>query len=121
MDRQEKNIYRTSILFGLAVIIPSVLLRHNDIAAGFCFGAIISIINFGLLKLNIKNLVSAKTGFRYIMFFIGYLSRYILMALALWIAINKSWEAFWSLAAGLFIVRVAIFLTNLKPCRKQVK
>lgn len=117
----QKNIYRSSIVLGLLVIITSLLLKHKDIAIGFFFGAIISIINFGLLKLHIKNLVRTRRDFRYIIFFIGYLSRYLLMALALWIAINKGWEIFWSLASGLFAIRIAIFLETFRSCKRQAR
>jgi hypothetical protein len=118
MENLEKRIFKTAALFIFAVITISIILKRYDIMMGFFAGGVISLINFQLLKLNIKNLIGAKGGFRYIMFFIGYLSRYLLMAAALWVSINKGFGYFWSLAAGLFVIRAAIFINGLKPCKK---
>ena len=114
MDTIEKKIIIASLVLILVVMTISLILRRKDICVGFLIGGAISVLNFEVLKLHIKNLISAKSRFRYIIFFIGYLARYAIMALALWIAINKGFGYFWSVAVGLFAVRIAILLTGLK-------
>lgn len=114
MDDVEKKIIISSLTLMIIVAGISLLLRRRDICVGFLAGSGISFMNLQVLKLHLKNLINAKSRFRYIIFFTGYLLRYAVMGLALWVAINKGFGYFWSLAAGLFVVRTAIFLTGIK-------
>ncbi len=114
MDNLEKKIIISSLILIFIVALISLIIKRKDIASGFLIGGSISLFNFGILKLNIKNFISAKSKLRYIIFLMGYLIRYLIMAVALWIAINRGFGYFWSVAAGLFLVRIAILLNGLK-------
>ena len=114
MDKLEKKIIGLVLLLICLVGISALVLKRPDISVGFLSGGLISIFNFQFLKMHIHNLISAKSRFRYIIFFIGYSLRYVIMACALWLAINRGFGYFWSLAAGLFAVRISIFFNGIK-------
>ena len=107
------SILKKAMILLLSILIPSVFF-NKGFALGFFMGGCISLANFSLLSkyiLEMKDLAVRKAQ-RFIV--LRFLGMYLIMAVVLVIGINKGLVTFFGVAAGLLIIKFAIFLSLRK-------
>jgi hypothetical protein len=106
----EKKLIKLAFLLGFIAIAVLLILRQYNIAVGLLIGTLVSIVNFKLLTRDVIKKASEGAGKLFLIISGGYLLRYGLMAAVLIIAAKKGHYYFLGAAAGLFTIRIAIFI-----------
>ena len=112
------NILKKAVIAALAVLIVS-LFFDRGFSLGFFMGGCVALANFSLLSKYILQMreLSIKKAQRFIVS--KFLFMYLIMGAALFIGKTKGLETFLGVAAGLLIIKIAIFLDGLgrKECQ----
>lgn len=108
-DLKNKVIKKALIVSGI-IFLASVFIKP-EFSLGLLIGAMISVVNFFLLAQQVKKVVEGK--FLFFSFF-GYIIRYLLMAVALYVSIRINIWVFVGCAVGLFMVRLGMYGQKVK-------
>ncbi|UCC95204.1 MAG: ATP synthase subunit I [Candidatus Omnitrophota bacterium] len=106
MKGLRNKIIKKALLYAGIGFVLSFFIKRT-FSWGLLLGTVVSIINFLLLERQIKAIVGEKK-FLFFSFF-GYIIRYLLMALALFLSIRIDLYMFFGAALGLFMVRLGIY------------
>jgi hypothetical protein len=109
-DLRNRVIKKALLYAGVVFVISFFIKRQFSI--GLVLGSLVSILNFLLLAKQVESFTSGK---KFLVFgFFGYIIRYLLMGLALFIAIKIDLWAFFGCGLGLFMIRLAVYAVTLK-------
>lgn len=109
-DNIKQGIEKKALLIGAIVALAGAPFKLFGFSIGVVLGALISVFNFRLLAKKVE-LIAAGIG-KPAAIFLGYIFRYILMGIVLWICINRGFSYFLGAACGLFAIRVAIYIDS---------
>ena len=106
------NILKKGAIVMFGVLILS-LFFDRGFSLGFFMGGCIALANFSLLSKHILQMreFSIKKAQRFIV--AKFLLMYLIMGLALFIGRTKGLPTFFGVAAGLLVIKIAIFLNSL--------
>ncbi len=107
-DNIRQRIEKKALFIGAIMILGGLILKQPGFGMGVALGALTSILNFRLIAKKVE-LITAQQGQNPAVFFIGYLFRYLLMGIILWVCINRGLPYFSGAACGLFAIRLAIY------------
>ena len=108
------SIEKKAFIVGVAAALAGVIFRQVGFSMGIALGTLISLLNFRLLAKKVE-LAAAGQGYNPAVFFLGYIFRYLLMGLTLWVCINRGLTYFVGAACGLFAIRIAIYADSFIP------
>jgi hypothetical protein len=110
------DIIRRALLIGILLAAGALFFKWQ-LSLGILAGSLISIFNFHLIYKRVLKITSVSGSNFMFAHLAGYIFRYALMALALYLAIKIDFFLFVGLAAGLFMIRVTIYLKMFKQTR----
>jgi hypothetical protein len=105
----ERKITFFGFLIGFVLVVTTFVF-NRFLSLGLALGTVLSIMNFKLLKRHLVKKITSGQVARPGAGIVFYLTRYVIIGLALWLAIERDLFMFWGLALGLFMVRLAIYL-----------
>ena len=105
------RVIKKAALYAVIVFAVSFFIKRQ-FSIGLLLGGLVSILNFLLLAKQVESFASGK---KFLVFgFFGYIIRYLLMGLVLFIAIKIDLWAFFGCALGLFMIRIAIYAEHMQ-------
>lgn len=110
LNKTRKNICQMVVAFAVGVAIIFLVLNELTVSKGILLGACFSIINFLLMGRTLPMLLMqsrAKAGF---IGFTSMLSRYVLLAIPMIIAIKSASFSFVAVVVGIFSVQIVTIL-----------
>ncbi|NQT94885.1 MAG: hypothetical protein HQ572_00390 [Candidatus Omnitrophica bacterium] len=113
------TIYKRVIFIVATISIVALLLRHGDFALGAVVGGLIAVAIFSLLYKYVLALRNIQIGQKGRFIIPRALMLYAIIGFTLFIAITKGLPVFLGAAAGIFSLKIAIFLELFRGERCQ--
>jgi len=101
------ELSKKAFIIGATPALIALLFGKYFLGLGLLLGSLVSIFNLNLLAKKIEDV--SQNRIRLVSFILGYLGRYLLMGIVLFVAIRNSLTTFLGVALGLFSVRFAIY------------
>lgn len=112
VDNIAQDIKKKAFFMGMMVALGGIIFGQFGFSIGILLGTLMSILNFIMLEKKMKIIAASASGSgrnNPTSLFLNYIFRYLLMALALWICINRGLSYFLGAALGLFTIRLGIY------------
>ena len=104
------NVLKKLFLFMLGVCLASLAFGQKEFSLGFFVGGMLSMATFALLYKYVLEMRNFPASGRKIFIMARSLLIYLIMGLALFIAIKKGIATFLGAAAGFISLKIAIFI-----------
>ncbi|BDU50008.1 ATP synthase subunit I [Haliovirga abyssi] len=118
MDKVLKNVIKKAVVVTLVLIIYGLIIKEPSIYFGMASGCIISILNFYLLINDTKKYIAISNKVQRIAF-AGYLKRYAISGILLFIMIKIGIDYFFGAVLGILLVKFIILFTQFYNIAKE--
>lgn len=118
MDETLKNIMKKAVVATLVLTVYGLIIKKPSIYFGMVSGCMVSILNFYLLIKDTKKYIAISNKAQRIAF-AGYLKRYFISGILLFIMIKIGVDYFFGAVLGILLVKFIILFTQFYNIAKE--
>lgn len=108
----QKRVCRWAMFFSILVAVVLLFLGQKAIAKGLVLGTVFSVINFVLLGRSLPKIIGRSQKGSAFVGMVSIMSRYVLLAVPLIIAVKSASFDFIATVVGIFSVQIAVLVDH---------
>jgi hypothetical protein len=112
VGRLQKRVCRGAMFFSIMAAVVFLFLGQKAIAKGLVLGTIFSVINFFLLGKSLPKVLDRSRKGSTMMGFLSIMTRYVLLAVPMIIAVKSASFDFVAVVVGIFSVQITLMLDH---------